>query len=583
VPKTSNFGYRYVDEILGGSRVFMPMTAILLAVMATIVAFISINRLVVSRRREIGSLLALGYSRGHFVLGFLVIGGVPGLVGALLGVPGACLFAVHLAKTNATIAGLPDPIMVYSWTSLLAAGAVSVLVGLFASLVPALTVLRLHPAHAIRGGDDARFTGLPGWLEPILGGSIGARYALRNVFRRLPLSLATAGLVALAVAMPAGLLTSLASWDTWVRTETDKAPWDAVATFKVPLKEELVQKIMTIPGLGDYETYVQGSATVERVGKEPQDMRVRGLPVPNLLIPLALTSGTQFSRSDAKEAIMNSAFSRGVGAPQLGETVRVVYHGEPHDLRVVGIIADASLSTMFVPVETAQTIFSLRGKASGAYLTFGATKRPRPPLVEVLPEAGPRPDFAETLEGVDDAPPPPPAVARRTDAVGMKNALLENEMVATVQTKHDIAGATLRYLAGFNAIVGPFVALGGFLAFFFLLSVLGFLLLERETEYATLRTMGYGLAEIARIVLIEVGAIAVVGLGLSFVTWGAISYLLRDLMATAWFEVPVSFRVQDYLVVSVPTACFLVLAALPGIRGLMRLDLAAVLRGRAMG
>lgn len=54
-------------------------------------------------------------------------------------------------------------------------------------------------------------------------------------------------------------------------------------------------------------------------------------------------------------------------------------------------------------------------------------------------------------------------------------------------------------------------------------------------------------------------------------------------MAAAWFEVPLDFRSHDFMVASVPTLLFLLLAAVPGIVALVSMDLSRVLRGRAIG
>ena len=113
--------------------------------------------------------------------------------------------------------------------------------------------------------------------------------------------------------------------------------------------------------------------------------------------------------------------------------------------------------------------------------------------------------------------------------------------------------------------------------------MLGFLLVERETEYATLRSMGYAASEITRIVLVEVGVLAAVGLVLSLGTWAATAYALREPMTKTWFLIPLDFRLHDFAVASVPTLFFLAFAALPGIRALMRMNLSSALRGRAFG
>jgi len=586
VPKKSNFGYRYIEEMLGAARIFMPATAAILAIMAAIVTFISVNRLVVSRRREIGGLLAQGYAPGQFVIGFAILGLGPGIMGGLLGAPGAVGLGIGLANKNSELAGLPDPIMRYTTANFSYAILSAVFVGLSAALLPALSVLKLRPAHALRGGDEIRFSGLPGPLERLLSGSVSARYALRNVFRRLRLSFATASLVALAIALPAGLLTATASWETWARSQSAQLHWDAVLGFKVAMKEDLVLKIMSTKGVGDYEGYVQGYGTLVREGVDPYEVRVRGLAVPSELQTLEMKGGAFFSGPDANEAIINTAFARSTPIPKIGDMVTVVYQGKSHPLKVVGLVSDLAISTMFAPLGTSQRIFGMEGKLSGAYLTFGTAKKPRVAFNETLPPEAPRPEFAERIVDDDDpsvAPPPAPGPAFGTDPKGMKNALLEHELVTSVQLKTEMATAMVEYFRGFDAVVHSFVALGGLLAFFFLLSVLGFLLLERETEYATLRTMGYGTKEIAKTVLTEVTALATVGITVSVGAWMLIAGLLEALLGYAWFYVPLDFRAIDFVIVATPTIGFLVLASLPGIRGLMRLQLATVLRGRSMG
>lgn len=594
VTKRSTFGYRFIDVMLSGSRSVTPIIAFIVALMAAIVAFISIHRLIAERRREIGCLLAQGYSPLQLALCFFGLGLVPGIVGGLAGIPAAMLFAEKVTRTTADISGLPEPIMASfgngggRWL-LLAAGC-SVLVGLTSALPPTLGILRLHPSEALRGTGEVSFQGLPAMFERFLSGSTSVRYALRNVFRRVRLSVATATLVALAVALPSGLLTSIASWDTWAQGQALRLHWDAIASFKVPLAEDHVDEVIGDKGVGSWDGYVQGYASVRRENGHTEEMRVRGLPAKSDLVELALTSGRPFTSNEAEEVILNSAFT-GRNPPRLGEVISVVRKGVRHQLVVVGILTDAALSTIVVPRTTAQRIFGLEGKISGAYVRFGpfpAPTRSAKPVVAKKVE----PTSAEVLEKIeiDEATaqalprgvvllaPPSRPVFKDT-----KSALLDEELVTGVEVRSEYAGATLKYLSSFNVIIVPFVGLSGILAFFFLLSVLGFLLVERETEYATLRSMGFATSEIARIVLTEVGVLAMTGLVLSLGTWALTAYALREPQATTWFPVALDFRAHDFLAASLPTLLFLGLAALPGIRALMRMDLNAALRGRAIG
>jgi putative ABC transport system permease protein len=592
VTKKASFGYRFLDVILSGSRAVAPILALIVALMASIVSVLSMHRLIRERRPELGSLLALGYSPAQLSVTFFAMGLVPGIVGGLAGIVAAMAFGAMVAIKTASISGLPTPIMAWEPPALTLAGGSAVLVGLLASFPPALEVLRMRPNEALRAAGGISFEGLPRPLEALVETladrmpSTSVRYGLRNVFRKLSLSMATSLLIALAVALPAGLLTTVSSWETWAKIEAARLSWDAIASFKVPMTVEHVKDVMADKGIATWEGYVQGYAPVTRADGSTEEMRVRGLPTTGTLVPIPVVEGRSFSSETANEAILNSAFSRG-NPPKTGERIMLTRHGVTTELRVVGILTSAALSTVLVPRGTASRIFELEGKVSGAYVRYGIAPSP---AISRNAEAPPSdaPSNAEILEKIDldeataqslPAPPPPP----KNDVREPRTALLGEELVTNVEVRTEYADATLKYLASFHVIVLPFIGLSGILAFAFLLSVLGFLLLERETEYATLRSMGFTTKDIAVIVLTEVGILGALGLFVALVAWVSTAYALRAPMASAWFEVPLDFRPRDFLAAALPTLAFLMVATIPGVRALMKLDLAKALRGRAIG
>jgi putative ABC transport system permease protein len=584
VTKKATFGYRFIELVLAGSRSIAPTLAFIIALMASIVAFISMHRLIAERRREIGCLLAQGFSSLELAVVFFAIGLAPGVLGGLAGAPAAMLFAQKVTHTTAGISGFPDPIMVWDVRWLALAFGSALLVGVLSALPPALVVLRMQPSQALRANGDVTFSGMPVLLERLAFGSTSVRYALRNVFRRARLSLATAALVGLAVALPAALMTSLSSLDTWAKGQAEILGWDAIASFKVPLKEAHVTEMLADKGVAAWEGYIQGYAPMRREDGVVEETRVRGIPIGSDIIRFHLTSGRPFASDDADEAVLNTGFANG-RPPRIGETVTLLRRGVPHNFHVVGLITDATLSTVFIPRRTAQRLFGLEGKVSGAYLRYGTSRVTAPTTAAPAPTPTPtRASNAEVLEKIDldEAAPPAPAPTVRTFR-DTKSALLDEDLVTGVQIRSEFAEANVRYLADFNVIVVPFVGLSGVLAFFFLVSVLGFLLIERENEYATLRSMGYATMEIACIVLTEVAVLAALGLVLSAAAWTLTAHALSAPMARVWFPVPLDFRLADYCACSLPTLAFLGLAALPGIRALMRIDLSATLRGRAIG
>src|SRR5262249_51450891 len=152
-------------------------------------------------------------------------------------------------------------------------------------------------------------------------------YAARNVSRRVGLSISAALLVALAIAMPGGMLTAMSSWDIWARDAASRLGWDAAVSFKVPLPDSSTRTLLDIPGVRQVEPWFQGYATLARAGSTPKEMRVVGLAVPAKLQALTGGNGQQFSAPDASEIIFNTSFLRGVSPPALGEVVSLKFEG----------------------------------------------------------------------------------------------------------------------------------------------------------------------------------------------------------------------------------------------------------------
>lgn len=556
MPLESNFGFRYVENILGGSRIFMPMTALLLAAMAAIVAVVIVARLISDRRREIGALMAQGFGAGQFVAALLLLGLIPAAIGALVGVPGAMLFAKSLADTNASVAGLPDTLMIYPPGRLVSAVGTALFVGVTSVLVSSALVLRGGPARMLRhdGAVAATPHRIASWLAA-LSKTVTFRYAIRNALRRVALSVSAIALVALAIAMPAGMLTAMSSWDIWARDTAAEFPWDAGVSFKAPLTEAEARSLLAIEGIRSIEPWLQGYATLARNGHS-EEMRVVGMPVPAKLQSLQVTDGRNFQVPDAPEIIFNTSFLRGAKPPAIGEVVNLSFDGRVERLTVVGLVSDASIATVFIPLGTAARLFDQRDVFTGAYVAFdqpSMASRERP---DAMPEAR-----AKQLEA----------------------AMVARESVGAVQLKINVAQAMIIYLQGFNAVVVPFVFLAGLLGFLFLIGVLSLVIAERDVEYATLRSMGYATREIAGIVLTELAVIVVLGLGASVFAWAELAMALRNLMARAWFWIPLSLRTADYAFVTLPVLAFLIAASVPAIRQLLRADLAFVLRRRALG
>ena len=580
VPRRANLGYRLHEELLRSPKTLTPILAFVVGVLGAIVAYVLTMRIVEGQRREIGTLLAVGFPSWQFVLAYLLVGLVPAVAGAAVGVRLAIDFGRANLTTQAAAIGIEAPSVVVPWPALLGAASFAVAITIVGVLVPLASVLRMTPALAMRGGNEIVFGGLPRPLEWLLARSTpDTRYALRNVARRLRLSFSVIALLAAGIAAPAALLTVNSSWELWAAQTASRIHWDATLNFRVPLEANALQTLMSTPGLSAVETFAQGRSTLARQGVETQEVRVLGLPAPSRLDPRVLTAGRALESDDALEIVLNESLARDTRPIRVGEHVQLTSpRGNVVDLVVVGLVHDASAATVHVPIRTAQRLLGLGAKMTGMYVVYGPmTERAVP--APVLPEAGARPEGAEVLDLGDE----PVVVPTEPTPSSPEVALLREEMVLGLQSRATAAATMSRFVLEERATVTPFLLIGLLFALAAVLSVLAVLLMEREAEYATLRTLGHGRVEIARLVFTEVGALAALGTVGAVVGWLMLDvYILRSL-SQALFPLPLGWRVSDLLTVAVPTLASLALAAAFAIRAILRLDLRAVLAARSIG
>ncbi|HVF84401.1 MAG TPA: ABC transporter permease [Abditibacteriaceae bacterium] len=151
-----------IDAILNvADRVFSVITAMLALVssVALLVACIGIvNTMIMSiyeRTREIGTLKAMGASRGDIRQMFMMEAGLIGLMGGMAGLVlswilgrGLNTLALYLAKQRAL--PLPDNLFIITPTLIVQALFFALLIGILAGVYPANRAARLDPLAALR-------------------------------------------------------------------------------------------------------------------------------------------------------------------------------------------------------------------------------------------------------------------------------------------------------------------------------------------------------------------------------------------------------------------------------------------------
>jgi putative ABC transport system permease protein len=158
-----SYGYQamreteYFEKISEGTSIFINVLGSLIAFFcalgAMIGAMITMYSAVANRQREIGTLRALGFSRGSILFSFLLESTILALIGGAVGVVASLAMSfVHLSMMN--LASWSE--MVFSFdptpriivTALIFAGGMGIVGGFF----PALRASRVSPVLAMRGG-----------------------------------------------------------------------------------------------------------------------------------------------------------------------------------------------------------------------------------------------------------------------------------------------------------------------------------------------------------------------------------------------------------------------------------------------
>jgi putative ABC transport system permease protein len=146
----------YSERQTSGTATFLSVLGFLIAVMcsfgAIIGAMITMHAVIAERRREIGTLMALGFTRVQVLAAFLLESIVLALAGGFVGAAAALLLSnTRISMLNtftwSELAFAAEP----SFSIVVSAIGIAALMGVLGGLLPAIRATTIDPAHAMRG------------------------------------------------------------------------------------------------------------------------------------------------------------------------------------------------------------------------------------------------------------------------------------------------------------------------------------------------------------------------------------------------------------------------------------------------
>ncbi|HET8995564.1 MAG TPA: FtsX-like permease family protein, partial [Acetobacteraceae bacterium] len=496
------------DEISQQGTMATTIPVVFLLVSAFLLNVV-LSRLVTSQREQIASLKAIGYATGPIAFHYLKLAGVVILGGALPGVGLGIVLGWLLTRNYTNF--FRFPLLAFHlplWAPLLAV-AVALLAGSSGVLSAVRAVVRLAPAEAMRPPTPLQYRA--GWLDRVLGLrflSARHRITLRGITGR-PMR---AALTVLGVSLAVPVILVSRFWNDALDYMIDVQfaavdRGDVTVTFTGPVSATARWDIARMPGVlltegfrsvpvrlvAGHRTYRTAILGLPQDGalRRPLDSHLRPVPLP--------PDGVLLSQRLAERLHVRP-----------GEHIRLeVLEGErpERDVPVAGLADDMI--------------------GLNAYMRLDALNR--------LMREG------DTIN----------AVSLRTDhrpADALYRALKAAPKVETV-TVSALALQLFRATTVFFVLVmaGIFTLFSTVIAIGVVYNNARIALQERGWELATLRVLGFTRAEVAALLLAEIGleVIAGIPLGLWFGVW-----LVRGMIVlneTEMFRIPAIIETRSYL------------------------------------
>ncbi|MDR0570547.1 MAG: ABC transporter permease [Clostridiales Family XIII bacterium] len=513
--------------------IFLLIAALILAMM--------LGRMVKKDRQQIGIMKALGYSSrevvSHYAKYALLVGLTGGAAGALLGLA----LAGSLSSYYMVYFNLPDlgSVTRYEYVPLaiLAACAFCLAAGLFGSRGAA----RIMPAESMtaeapKPGKRILLQRLgPLWRRL----SFSSKMAMKNIFRNKKRTafvlvgvLVSYAMMVFCLSMPAVME------DMMGQGLKEFQAMDYNVAFKRPISDKAA---LDIP---HYVDDVDGiECKIEYPFKLSSGQREMNLSV------IGLDGGTMFYRFRTKEgravplpeegALISDQVARKLG---VGVGDRVLLHSylsEKDDLwvRVEGVVYQAMGVNAYMNREVLAKSFFSPGAATGVLMN------------------SPDPRATEKLMRL-------PAVASVTSLASVVSLFQE-------------------YTALMNVFVLVMLALSGTLGFAIVYNAAIISLGERETEFASMRILGFSRVEIFKLSLKENNVVAIAGAALGIPLANLFMMYASDVFSTEQYSMQLRAGPAIYLQGLAATAFFITLAQIATYEKIKSLDFMAALKNRA--
>ncbi len=534
---------KLLQSDLEGNKPFLVIMPALFLGSAALAVGLMLARWVQAQRGIIGFLRASGFPARSIMLHYLGAGAAIGVVGGLVGIGLGHLLGLWFGTAYERIIRTPFTAPQNRPDLAVTAFGLAVASCLVGAWIPARAAARIVPAEAMRGMPASQPRALAAVRLPLF-----LAIAVRNMLRRPMRTLGTAAGVASAVSL---MIISGTFRDSMMHAIAESLDdfrrYDITVAFVPERSANVVTAIRNWPGV----RWAEGTLDIPVRAKHnglAKDTVVMGFSADARLRVLRDMSGRHIVPGRG-EALFSNVLAKRI-ATEPGDTIRVDYSQNIH------------------------------GRSASAVLKVGPRLRLMVALPIYMEMEDLRRRFARRLQM------PPDAVTGAVVAVApgherlVTERLHRTEGVGLALSRADITKQIDEVTAFANTFIAFMYLLGSAMAFAVVYTVTDIVLWERTRELATLRTLGYGMGSVLRLVTIENVLMGLLGAALAVYPAFLMARFMLEAANTEGFTMLMVTSPATYAMSIAGTLLAVLAAQWPGLRRIRRLDLADAIRSR---
>lgn len=538
--RTDQRSHRFLTQELGQLGTLATLFPTIFLGVAAFLLHVVMGRLVATQREQVATLKAFGYSNGALMRHYLALVALIAIAGTVAGTALGAWLGAGLSHVYREFYHFPYLHFTLPPHIVAEAAAISLLAAAGGTALAIRRTVALRPAQAMRPEAPARYR--VSWIERLGGGrwlSQPARMILRHIQRERWRSLLTV----LGVALGGGIiLTSLFQRDTvtyMLDVQFRRAQRDDLAVlFTEPAAARARFELAALPGVRRVEVFRSVPVRL-RHGANSYRTAIRGMENGGDLQRL-LDIDLRPVPLPAQGILLTDFLAAMLGV-RAGDRMQVdVQEGQrpQREVVVAGVVREYIGVSAYMELHALNTLLHEGPALSGAWLAADASALPA--LYQRLARM-----------------PRVAGMARREQEIVNFNRMMEQTMLF------------------FSSIATGFAII---IAFGVIYNSARIALTERGHELASLRVLGFTRAEIAYIMLGELGLLTLVALPIGLMLGRAMCHYIARALQNDLFRVPVVLEARTYAFAVAVVIGSAILSGLAVRRRLDRLDLVGVLK-----